>query len=138
MNSTRYKAIMRWKDILLNHHEIYVWLFRSQQTHTINLADELLRTIKTFRSSSDSLSEYQHEVLTTASLLIDCHAVGLNFLQHSHCRLHFEGGGLEVEWKDMHDFHSGELEQWSVFFQCLLEYMLYVIYLFKAYPYMRT
>lgn len=127
VDSTRFRAIMRWGDILRDHHELYVWLFCSQQTQTIDLANDLLRIIKEFRSTSDSLSRYEDDVLTRTTLLIDCHSVGLNAINLNRARLLIEGGKFRVDWTGVTDIHREEIEKWDLYFQHLLEFLSYVI-----------
>lgn len=128
VDSTRFTAISRCGDILGDHHEIYVWLYCDQRLQAINLANDLLSMIEAFRSTSFSLSEYQDEILNRASLLIDCHSVGLTFLSLSRGELSKHGKDFEysVKQRAVRNLPSGEVEKWGIFFQYLLESLLYV------------
>lgn len=81
VDSTRFKAIMLWRDLLLHHPELYIFILTSTRHElTQNLADNLLHIIEAFRLFNHSLSHFEDEVLTKTSLLINCHSVGLSFL----------------------------------------------------------
>lgn len=128
VDSTRFKAITKWGDILRDHYEIYVWLFCSQRAQTITHTNVLRRTIEAFRSTNDSITEPQLDVLKRTALLIDCHYVGLEFLSLSRGVLYESEEGFQVEWKNTLDFSNKEVGKLGIFFEYLTDSLLYVTY----------
>lgn len=127
VESTRIQAIMRWGDVLRDHIELYVWLFCTQRTQVIEYSKALLYVLDDFRSTEHSLSSYDKEVLNRTLLLIDCHAVGLEFLSFNNCRLYVNKDILQLEWKGAGNPSGEENRKWNVFFQYLLDSLMYVI-----------
>lgn len=126
MESTQFKAIQRWADIFRDYREISVWVLGGKQTQMVTHANELLRVIKVIRSTNDSLTKSQDDVLSKTSLLIDCHSVGLRLISLSRGRFHINRGKFEVEWTDALTFSDKEAEKWGIAFRYLLESVLYV------------
>lgn len=89
-------------------------------------ANELLRVIKVIRSTNDSLTKSQDDVLSKTSLLIDCHSVGLRLISLSRGRFHINRGKFEVEWTDVLTFSDKEVQKWGIAFRYLLESLSYV------------
>lgn len=127
VESTRFQAIMRWGDILRDHIELYVWLFCSQRTQIIDYSKALLHVLDNFRSPENSLSSHDKEVLNRTSLLIDCHAVGLEFLSFNNGWLYVNKDKLQLEWKGAGNPSGEENRKWNVFFQYLLDSLMYVV-----------
>lgn len=126
VESTRFKAITKWGDILRGQHEIYVWLFCSQRAQTITHTNVLRRAIEAVRSTNDSIIESQIDVLNQTTLLLDCHYVGLEFLSLSRGELYESEGGFQVEWKNTLDFSNKEVDKLGISFEYLTESLLYV------------
>lgn len=126
VESTRFKAITKWGDILRGQHEIYVWLFCSQRAQTITHTNVLRRAIEAVRSTNDSIIESQIDVLNQTTLLLDCHYVGLEFLSLSRGELYESEGGFQVEWKNTLDFSNKEVDKLGILFEYLTESLLYV------------
>lgn len=126
VESTRFQAIMRWGDILRDHIELYVWLSCSQRTQIIDYSKALLHVLDHFRSTEHSLSSHDKEVLNRTLLLIDCHAVGLEFLGFNNGRLYVDKDEFQLEWKGAGNPSGEENRKWNVFFQYLLDSLMYV------------
>lgn len=82
--------------------------------------------IVAFRETHDPISEIEDSVLTRTSLLIDCHAKGLEFLRHGGGTVHLFEGEVRVQWLDVPTFLAKDMNGWHVCFEYLIEYLLYV------------
>lgn len=118
--STRFKAITKWGNILRDHSEIYVWLFCRQRAQTITHTNVLRRAIEAFRSTNDSITEPQLDVLNRTAHLIDCHFVGLELLSLSRGKLYESEEGFQVEWKNTLDFSTKEVDKLGILFERIL------------------
>lgn len=105
---------MRWGDILRDFHEIYIWLFCSHQTQTINYVNGLLHTIELFRLPNDSITNIQALIFDMITLLIDCHSIGFEFLRLSGGRILLVDGEFQVENVDIHCLSDNDLERWDI------------------------
>lgn len=126
VDSTRFHAVMKWADLLRDHDEICLWLFCSQGEVMVKHASALLRVIEAFRSTNDTLSDFQDNVLREASLLIDCHFVGLNFISLNRGKLYMEGENFHVKWERASTLFDEDIKKWCIFLRYLLESLLYV------------
>lgn len=67
------------------------------------------------------------KVLNRTLLLIDCHAVGLEFLSFNNGWLYVNKDKLQLEWKGAGTPSGEENRKWNVFFQYLLDSLMYVV-----------
>lgn len=124
VDRTRFQAIKRWGDILQDHHEIYVWLYCTRKQETVALANDLIRNVEAFREALEHSEDV--DILDRTALLIDCHSVGLEFISLSRGRLLMDSRVVEVEWQGPQQFSVEEVEKWEMFFQYLLDSVVYV------------
>lgn len=118
---------MAWGDILRdtgNHGQVlYVWLFCSQQSQMVKHVSNCLRAIEELQSTKDLLSDFQDDILTEISLIINCHSVGLEFLSINHGKLYLDEEGFHIVWKEAISFSDEELKRWDDLLQFLVDSM---------------
>lgn len=124
VDRTRFQAIKRWGDILQDHHEIFVWLYCNKKQETVALSSDLIRNVEGFREAVECSEDV--DILDRTALLIDCHSVGLEFISLSRGRLLMDSRVVEVEWQGPQQFSVEEVEKLEMFFQYLLDSIVYV------------
>lgn len=132
--STRIKAILRLRDILQDHPELYVWLYCSSATAATEMythVSSLRRTIEGIRASIRSSSTFTADItiLDNITNILNCHWSGFQVLTLSRGRIDIVGQSVEVNWDNVSEFTNKEEKQkWGVLFQYLLNTLLYVAY----------
>lgn len=84
----------------------------------------MISSIEVFREAVESPSDL--EILDKTALLVDCHAVGLEFISLGRGAIMMAGPVLEVEWQVLRKFSTEDIDKWDIYFQYLLDQTLYV------------